>query len=146
MTNQPQLGRAAGANRFPNDSNPLLGFKAPTATPGPYTQTSPGTGTGAAPGLGGAKADAEGYPKPGNRSATQAVPGEDTVPDDRAGARLAVTTNSTAQRSRYLRQYLENQPASYDPLQPRESLARVVPPYQGDKLWAKRRQQRQQGR
>ena len=125
---------------------PLVWINWQSLLPDKISSTFNFTGTGAAPGLGGAKADAEGYPKPGNRSATQAVPGEDTVPDDRAGARLAVTTNSTAQRSRYLRQYLENQPASYDPLQPRESLARVVPPYQGDKLWAKRRQQRQQGR
>ncbi len=137
MTNQPQLGRAAGADRFPNGPGTLTGFTAPTSKPDPrYTEESPGTGVGAAPGFGGAKQDTEGFEKPGVRSSATAVPSAST---DRAGARLLPVTNSTADRARYLRQFLENEPRPYDPLAPRESFGRVVQPYQGDPVWGRRR-------
>ncbi len=133
---QEQLGRAAGADRFPNP-NTLLGFTSPTSKPDPkYTET--GTGPRGGPGV---SQQAEGE-KPANRSATTASPSEDAVPGDVAGARLSPVTRSVSQRSLCIRD-LERTAPRYDPLQERESLGgavrfRPVQPYEGDRLWGKR--------
>ncbi len=146
MAQEPQLGRAAGADRFPNKSNPLLGFADPSGSPDPK-YTMKGTGPRGGPGVPGV----EPGPAPGNRTSTTSAPAVDAELDatpDRAGARLSPVTNSHASRATYLRQYLENQPAPYDPLRPRTSLGVVQASRAGsagqDPLWAKRRASRAQ--
>ncbi len=135
MAQEPQLGRAAGPARFPNASNPLLGFADPSGDPGPYTMkgSAPRGGPAGVPGV-------EPGPKPGVRSSTTAAPSEDTVPSDRAGAVLRVVTNSTAQRSLAVRD-LTRPVARYDVHADRDGA--TVMRYHGgvSPLWAKRRAQ-----